>query len=77
MIRQAAAAMPLHRPSHVLLAAVASDLGMNNELPKFIEEIYKLDPKFSTSRWLKYIRFSDAQYETRMQQALLAAGLPP
>jgi CHASE1-domain containing sensor protein len=39
--------------------------------------IFKLDPKFSTDRWLKFIKFSDAQYEERMRQNLLVAGLPP
>lgn len=77
LIKQAAAEMPSHRPSHVLLAAVVSDLGLKNELPKYIADIYKFDPKFSTDRWLKYIKFSDAGYEERMRQALLAAGLPP
>ena len=77
LIKQAAAEMPTHRTSHVLLAAVASDLKLNNELPKYIEDIFKLIPEFTTDSWLKYIKFSDAQYEERMRQALLAAGLPP
>jgi tetratricopeptide (TPR) repeat protein len=77
LIRQAAAEMPTHRPSHVLLAAVASDLGLKSELPGYIADIFKLDPEFSTEKWLKFIRFSDAGYEERMRQALLTAGLPP
>ena len=77
LIRQAAAEMPSHRPSHVLLAAVASDLGLKTELPRYIADIFKLDPTFSTDKWLKYIRFSDAGYEERMRKALAAAGLPP
>jgi TolB-like protein/DNA-binding winged helix-turn-helix (wHTH) protein len=77
LIRQAAAEMPSHRPSHVLLAAAAAELKLTDELPKYIEDIYKLDPKFSTDSWLKYIRFSDAEYEGRMRRALRSAGLPP
>ena len=77
LIRQAAAEMPSHRPSHVLLAAVAADLDLREELPRYIDDIFKLDPTFSTARWLKYIRFSDAAYEERMRKALAAGGLPP
>ncbi len=77
LIKQAAAEMPAHRPSHVLLAAVASDLNRREELPRYIDDIFKLVPDFSTDSWLKYIRFSDAQYEERMRQALRSAGLPP
>ncbi len=77
LIKQAAAEMPAHRPSHVLLAAVASDLNRREELPRYIDDIFKLIPDFSTDSWLKYIRFSDAQYEERMRQALRSAGLPP
>jgi TolB-like protein/DNA-binding winged helix-turn-helix (wHTH) protein len=77
LIRQAAAEMPTHRPSHVLLAAVASDLGMKDELPKYKEDIFKLIPDFTIESWLKFIKFSDAGYEDRMRQALLSTGLPP
>ena len=57
LIKQAAAEMPSHRPSHVLLVAAASDLGLKDELPKFIDDVFKLIPKFSTKEWLTYIRF--------------------
>lgn len=77
LIKQAAAEMPTHRPSHVLLAAVASNLGMKAELPAYIQDIFKLDASFSTDRWLKYIRFSDHGYQERMRLALISAGLPP
>jgi TolB-like protein/DNA-binding winged helix-turn-helix (wHTH) protein len=77
LIKQAAAEMPSHRPSHVLLAAVASDLRLRDEMPRYVGDIFKLDPEFTTGNWLKYIRFSDAKYEERMRRALTAAGLPP
>lgn len=77
LIRQAAAEMPTHRQSHVLLAAVAAELKLQEDLPKYVADIFKLEPQFSTDRWLKFIKFSDAQYEDRMRQNLLVAGLPP
>ena len=77
LIKQAAAEMPSHRQSHVLLVAVASDLDQRVELPKYVDDVFKLVPNFSTKDWLNYIRFSDDQYEERMRHALLTAGMPP
>jgi adenylate cyclase len=76
LIKQAAVEMPSHRPSHVLLAAVTAEKGMKDELPQLRQDVFKLDPKFTISGWLKYLRISDPVYETRLRNGLLAAGLP-
>jgi TolB-like protein/DNA-binding winged helix-turn-helix (wHTH) protein/Tfp pilus assembly protein PilF len=76
LIKQAAVEMPSHRPSHVLLAAVTAEKGMKDELPQLAHDVFKLDPKFKIAGWLKYLRISDPDYETRLHKGLLAAGLP-
>ncbi len=75
LIRQAAVEMPSHRPSHVLLAAVAGELGLKSELSKDVDDILKLDPKFTISGWLNYIRISDKDYAARLVRGLETAGL--
>jgi adenylate cyclase len=74
LIKQAAVEMPSHRPSHVLLAAVTAEKGMKEELPALVQDVYKLDPKFNISGWLKYLRISDKNYAARLRNGLLAAG---
>jgi TolB-like protein/DNA-binding winged helix-turn-helix (wHTH) protein len=76
LIKQAAVEMPSHRPSHVLLAAVTAEKGMKDQLPGLVQDIFKLDPKFNISGWLKYLRISDKDYAARLRNGLLAAGLP-
>jgi TolB-like protein/DNA-binding winged helix-turn-helix (wHTH) protein/tetratricopeptide (TPR) repeat protein len=76
LIKQAAVEMPSHRPSHVLLAAVTAEKGMKSELSSLVQDVFKLDPKFSISGWLRYLRISDKDYAARLRSGLLAAGLP-
>jgi TolB-like protein/DNA-binding winged helix-turn-helix (wHTH) protein len=77
LISQAAAEMPSHRPSHVLLAATHAELGLADLLPTDVEDIRKLDPSFTIQGWLNYIRISDPAYATRLTNGLKLAGLPP
>jgi TolB-like protein/DNA-binding winged helix-turn-helix (wHTH) protein len=74
LIKQAAVEMPSHRPSHVLLAAVTAEKGMKDEVPGLVQDVFKLDPKFNISGWLKYLRISDKDYAKRLRNGLLAAG---
>jgi TolB-like protein/DNA-binding winged helix-turn-helix (wHTH) protein len=76
LIKQAAVEMPSHRPSHVLLAAVTAEKGMKNDLSGLVHDVFRLDPKFNISGWLKYLRISDKDYAARLRSGLLAAGLP-
>jgi adenylate cyclase len=76
LIKQAVVEMPFHRPSHVLLAAVSAELGLNKELPALVRDVLDLHPKFSISGWIEYIRISDDAYAARLRGGLLAAGLP-
>lgn len=74
LIKQASVEMPLHRPSHVLLAAISAEMGLKNELPKLVEDVFELDPEFNIPNWISYIRISDDDYATRLREGLLAAG---
>lgn len=76
LIKQAAAQMPTHRPSHVLLTAVSAELGLSEELPVLVRDVFALDPKFTIKSWLAYIRISDAAYADRLRAGLREAGLP-
>jgi TolB-like protein/DNA-binding winged helix-turn-helix (wHTH) protein/Tfp pilus assembly protein PilF len=75
LINQAAAEMPSHRPSHVLLAATHAELGMVDSLALDVADIRKLDPNFTIQGWLKYIRISDPDYVKRLTIGLEHAGL--
>jgi adenylate cyclase len=76
LIKQAAVQMPSHRPSHVLLAAVSAELGLKDELPRLVQDVFALDPAFSITKWVRYIRISDQSYAERLRGGLLLAGLP-
>ena len=76
LIRQAAAEMPSHRPSHVLLTAVSAEMGLKDAIPTLVRDVYRLEPKFTISSWLDYIRISDEAYAARLRGGLQAAGLP-
>lgn len=76
LIKQAAAQMPTHRPSHVLLVAISAELGLTDEMPKLVADVYGLDPKFTIDKWLAYIRISDEAYSDRLRGGLRTAGLP-
>ncbi|MFO1068961.1 MAG: hypothetical protein U1E14_10620 [Geminicoccaceae bacterium] len=74
LIRQAAAQMPAHRPSHVLLAAISAELGGTGDLAGLVRDVYALEPAFTIDDWLAYIRISDTAYAERLRRGLLAAG---
>jgi adenylate cyclase len=76
LIRQAAAQMPAHRPSHVLLAAISAQMGRTGEIPGLVRDVFGLDPGFNIRDWLAYIRISDDSYAERLRSGLTAAGLP-
>ena len=76
LIRQAAALMPTHRPSHVLLTAISAEMGLEDDLPGLVADVFALEPQFTIPGWLAYIRISDAAYADRLRKGLLAAGLP-
>lgn len=76
LIKQAAVEMPMHRPSHVLLAAISAEMGLKNDLPELVEDVFELHPEFSIANWIDYIRISDVAYASRLREGLLAAGLP-
>jgi TolB-like protein/DNA-binding winged helix-turn-helix (wHTH) protein len=76
LIRQAAAQMPTHRPSHVLLAAISAEMGGEGNMEQIVHDVYDLDPSFTIQNWLAYIRISDSAYADRLRQGLLAAGFP-
>lgn len=76
LIRQAAAQMPSHRPSHVLLAAVSAELGLDEGLADLVRDVHALVPAFTIESWLAYIRISDASYAERLHRGLSMAGFP-
>ncbi|MCY1126581.1 winged helix-turn-helix domain-containing protein [Frigidibacter sp. RF13] len=76
LIRQAAAQMPAHQPSHVLLAALLAEIGETNSLKDLVAEVNALVPGFTVEKWLAYIRISDEAYADRLRRGLLAAGFP-
>lgn len=75
LIRQAAAQMPSHRPSHVLLAAISAEMGAESGLPDLVRDVFALDPEFTIEDWLACIRISDSACADRLRRGLLAAGL--
>jgi TolB-like protein len=76
LIRQAAAQMPTHRPSHVLLAAISAQMGGEPGMARIVQDVHDLIPAFTIRNWLAYIRISDPAYAERLRRGLLAVGFP-
>jgi adenylate cyclase len=76
LIRSASRLMPGHRPSAVMLAAVAGRLGRNEEAHAAAAEVFRIQPSFTISSWLKWLRLVRQEDASRVAEGLRRAGLP-
>jgi adenylate cyclase len=76
LIRSAAARLPGHEPSRVLLAAVAAQLGREEEARAAASEVLQIQPNFTIAGWLKFLNLSDPAYAERLADGLRKVNLP-
>jgi adenylate cyclase len=76
LIRSASARLPGHEPSRVLLAAVAAQLGRQEEARAAALEVIQIQPDFTIAGWLKFLNLSDPAYADRLAEGLRKVGLP-
>jgi adenylate cyclase len=76
LIRSAAARLPGHEPSRVLLAAVAAQLGRKEEARAAALEVLQIQPDFTIAGWLKFLNLSDPAYADRLADGLRKVNLP-
>jgi adenylate cyclase len=76
LIRSAAARLPGHEPSRVLLAAVAAQLGRMDEARAAALEVIQIQPDFTIAGWLKFLNLSDPAYADRLADGLRKVNLP-
>ena len=76
LIRSAAARLPGHEPSRVLLAAVAAQLGRMEEARAAALEVVQIQPDFTIAGWLKFLNLSDPAYADRLADGLRKVNLP-
>jgi adenylate cyclase len=75
-IEPAAAAMPDHRPSHALLAAVSAYLGRGDEARRAASDLMRIDPKFTITSFVKILKLARQEDADRLSVGLRKAGLP-
>jgi tetratricopeptide (TPR) repeat protein len=76
LIRSATLRLPGHLPSRVMLAAVSSHLGREEEARAAAAEVIRIKADFTIAGWVKFLRITDRAYSDRLTDGLLRAGLP-
>jgi tetratricopeptide (TPR) repeat protein len=67
---------PEHVHPHAFLAAVYSDLGRTAEARMTADEVMRLDPKFTASRFMQSHTLHDPARDARFIELMQQAGLP-
>jgi hypothetical protein len=65
-----------NRPPLVLLTAVAALTNRQEKAKVAATEVLRVQPDFTISGWLKFIRLTNQEYADRLTQGLRMAGLP-
>jgi adenylate cyclase len=76
LIEPASKRMPSNRPPLVLLTAVAALTNRQEKAQVAATEVLRVQPDFTISGWLKFIRLTNQEYADRLTQGLRMAGLP-
>ena len=76
LIKSASDQMPTHRPPKVLLIAVTALTDRPDEMRAAIEGLLRIDPEFTISDWMKFMRLSHEPYAATLVSALRKARLP-
>jgi len=74
--RSAIKADPLLVQPYVVLAKVYAEVGQVSDARKAVENILRIDPKFSLLAYLRGLPLCDPELEDRRRSALQIAGLP-
>lgn len=76
MIKAASAQLPTDRPSKVLLAAVTVLTNRPDEARAAVAQLLRIDPKFTITNWMTFMRVSHEPSARQLVAALKQAGLP-
>jgi adenylate cyclase len=76
LIEPASALMPGNRPPLVLLAAVSALTGRQAQARAAASEVLRIQPDFTITGWLAFLRLASQDYANRLTQGLRIAGLP-
>ena len=74
--KKAIALKPNHVHPHAFLAAAYADLGQIDEAKATANEVMRLEPKFTASRFIQSNTFHDPTRDDRFRNLLQRAGLP-
>jgi TolB-like protein/DNA-binding winged helix-turn-helix (wHTH) protein/tetratricopeptide (TPR) repeat protein len=76
LIRTGASRMPGYRPVFVWLAAAAAQSGRDDEARQAAAEVLRLQPDFTITKWLQFLRFTRHEDADRLAEGLRKVGLP-
>lgn len=76
LIRTGASRMPGYRPVFVWLAAAAAQSGRDDEARQAAAEVLRLQPDFTITKWLQFLRLTRQADANRLAEGLRKAGLP-
>jgi adenylate cyclase len=75
-MRTANERMPNWRPTFIWRAAAAGQLGRTEEARAAAAQVLRLDPGFTISRWMHFVRLARQEDAERLADGLRKAGLP-
>ena len=61
---------------HVALAEMLGEIGDQNEANELANKIIRIDPEFSTKKYVENLAYRDSAELVRFSEGLLKAGLP-